>query len=171
MMSASSYTELFKSSFPPVVNADTRVIVLGSLPGEASLAAGQYYAHVRNHFWRLMGDVLETELVALAYPERLQTLLRHGVGLWDVVAQARRRGSLDSQLRDVSINDFSLLLRQAPGLRAIGCNGGESWRRASAHAGFAEAGVTLLALPSSSPAYTLPYADKLAAWLSLREWL
>ncbi|MFN3389918.1 MAG: DNA-deoxyinosine glycosylase, partial [Allosphingosinicella sp.] len=89
-----------KRSFPPVVDANTRVLVLGSLPGEQSLARAQYYAHPRNHFWRLIGAVAGVELAALAYPERLEALRAARIGLWDTVGSARRTGSLDGAIRD-----------------------------------------------------------------------
>lgn len=172
-MADNSYTPPDKFSFAPVLQPDTRLVLLGSLPGEASLAAGQYYAHPRNQFWRLLGDVLQIDLVALPYAQRLRTLLDHRIGLWDVVHSARRSGSLDSQLRAVQLNDFQRLLREAPQLRAIGCNGGEAWRRASTWQGgeWQRRGVQVVALPSSSPALTKPYTDKLQQWLHLREWL
>ena len=172
-MKTLSYTGGKKNSFAPVINADTRVVLLGSLPGEVSLAAAQYYAHPRNQFWRLLGEVLGLELVTLDYATRLQAVLQHRVGLWDVVARAQRRGSLDSQLREVETNDFTHLTALAPQLRAIGCNGGEAWRRASnfGPGWFAQQGIHMRALPSSSPAYTLPYAEKRNIWLSLREYL
>src|SRR5580700_3042179 len=95
-----------KRCFPPVVDANTRVLVLGSLPGEASLAQSQYYAHKQNRFWSLIGDVTEEDLSRLDYLARLQALLRHRVGLWDVVAQAQREGSLDSRIRNHASNDL-----------------------------------------------------------------
>ena len=88
-----------KRSFPPVVDKNTRLLMLGSLPGEASLAAQRYYAHPRNLFWRLMGLVIGEALESLDYNARLATLLRHRVGLWDVVAEAAREGSLDAPTR------------------------------------------------------------------------
>lgn len=173
-MDTLSYTAASKkSSFAPVINADTRLLLLGSLPGEASLTAAQYYAHPRNQFWRLLGEVLDIELLTLDYTTRLRTVLQHRVGLWDVVARAQRQGSLDSQLREVEINDFTCLTTLAPQLRAIGCNGGEAWRRAKrfGQGWIAQQGIPLCALPSSSPAFTLPYAEKRTIWLSLREYL
>src|SRR3546814_883544 len=83
-------------AFPPVADARTRVLILGSLPGRASLAAGEYYANPGNGFWRLLGAAVGTELAALPYAARLEALLAHGVGLWDVIAHAERAGSLDS---------------------------------------------------------------------------
>ncbi|MFP3182215.1 MAG: DNA-deoxyinosine glycosylase, partial [Paraburkholderia sp.] len=95
-----------KRCFPPVVDANTRVLVLGSLPGEVSLAQSQYYAHKQNRFWSLIGDVTGEDLRSLDYLTRLQTLLRHRVGLWDVVAEAQREGSLDSRIRNHASNDL-----------------------------------------------------------------
>ncbi|ACR29754.1 DNA-deoxyinosine glycosylase [Burkholderia glumae] len=157
-----------KRSFAPVVDAQTRVLILGSLPGEVSLAQSQYYAHPQNRFWRLLGDVLGTELVALDYASRLDTLLRHRIGLWDVVAEATRIGSLDSRIRDHASNDLSALVDTLPNLDTIAFNGGTAAKlgtRALAERG---ARYRLLRLPSSSPAYAaLPYADKLLAWRQL----
>ena len=88
-----------KANFPPVVDAGTRLLILGSLPGDASLKAAQYYAHPRNGFWPLIGGVVGEDLVALPYDQRLTRLLAHGVGLWDVIASAERAGSLDAAIR------------------------------------------------------------------------
>ena len=117
-----------KSCFPPVVDACTRVLILGSLPGEASLAAGQYYAHPRNRFWELIGGALGIALRPLAYSDRLCALLARGVGLWDVVAEAVREGSLDGAIRDEAANDLVALAGSLPMLRGVAFNG----RKASA---------------------------------------
>jgi hypoxanthine-DNA glycosylase len=89
-----------KSSFPPVVAAGTRVLILGSLPGERSLAERRYYAHPQNQFWRLVGSVIGSELEALGYEARLEALLSARIGLWDTVASATRTGSLDAAIRE-----------------------------------------------------------------------
>lgn len=158
-----------KRSFAPVVDAGVRVLILGSLPGEASLAASQYYAHPQNQFWRLLGSVLDwPELAALAYEDRLAGLLARGVGLWDVVAQAHRRGSLDAAIRDAVRNDLPGLVAGLPALRAVAFNGQTAWKARRPLEGMP---LQLLALPSSSPAYTRPFADKLAAWRQLADWL
>ena len=157
-----------KTCFPPVVNAATRVLILGSLPGEASLQAAQYYAHPRNQFWLLLGAILDEDLVALDYPSRLQCLLAHHVGLWDVIAEARRQGSLDAAIREQRHNDLQALVMALPQLRAIGFNGATAYRAADS---IQQDGLIKLALPSSSPAYTLPFAQKLARWQSLRPYL
>ncbi len=159
-----------KRSFPPVVNAGTRLLLLGSLPGEESLARRRYYANPRNHFWRLMSGVIEADLVPLDYEERLETLLAAGVGLWDSVATAARQGSLDGAIRDHRPNALAELAASLPRLRAIGFNGGTSAKIGmKALAGTRTA--ALVPLPSSSPAYTLPFEKKLEAWLELRSFL
>ena len=154
-----------KTSFGPVVDGDTRLLLLGSLPGDKSLLHQQYYAHPQNRFWALMSAVLETDLPGLDYVTRLATLRAHGVGLWDVVAKARRAGSLDSQIRDRSDNDLPSLLKRLPGLQAIGFNGATAARIGLQVLGARADAYAIIQLPSSSPAYTLAYGDKLAAWL------
>jgi hypoxanthine-DNA glycosylase len=156
--------------FPPVANARTRLLVLGSLPGVASLAAGRYYAHPRNQFWRLTGEVIGRDLVPLSYDARLGALLDAGVGLWDTVAAAERRGSLDADIRLRAASDLPRLIGTLPQLRAIAFNGGTSARIGRAQlAGIA--GMELIDLPSSSPAYTIPFERKLETWLALRFYL
>lgn len=159
-----------KRSFPPVADARTRVLVLGSLPGEESLARSQYYANPRNHFWRLIGAVIGADLVPLSYQDRLDALLEARIGLWDTVGSATRRGSLDGAIRDHRANDLADLAASLPELRAVGFNGGKS-----ASLGIVQLAtrgdLALMTLPSSSPAYTRPFEEKLAAWLRLADYL
>ncbi|RVQ64900.1 DNA-deoxyinosine glycosylase [Croceicoccus ponticola] len=161
----------FKRSFAPVVDRHTRILILGSLPGDASLRAGRYYAHPRNQFWQLTGSAIGCDLAAIDYDERLATLLQHGVGLWDVVQSGKREGSLDAALREVEHNDLAEMVQKAPELVAIGFNGATSARigrqilAPSPH-------LTLIDLPSSSPAYAaMPLAEKTRSWLALRPFL
>ncbi|EON16985.1 DNA-deoxyinosine glycosylase [Cupriavidus necator] len=160
-----------KRCFPPVVDAGTRILILGSLPGEASLAQCQYYAHRQNQFWRLTGEVLGEDLVRMEYAARLQTLLAHHVGLWDVVAQAKREGSLDSNIRDHAGNDLASLIESLPRLAVIAFNGGTAARIGLKALGQHGDHHRIIRLPSSSPAHTLPYTEKLGAWQALQEWL
>lgn len=156
---------ILKRSFAPVVAADTRLLVLGSLPGERSLAAGRYYAHPQNQFWALMSAAIGTELAPLDYAERLAALLAARVGLWDVVAQATRKGSTDAAIRDLEANDLRRLLSGLPELRAVAFNGGTALKHGARQlAGLA---VEMIALPSSSPLHTVGLAAKLPAWASL----
>jgi len=160
-----------KRCFPPVVDANTRVLILGSLPGEVSLARSQYYAHKQNQFWRLIGEVIGQDLVPMPYEERLQTLLAHHVGLWDVVAEAKREGSLDSNIRDHAGNDLLGLIASLPNLKTIAFNGGTAERIGMKALATHDDRHHIVKLPSSSPAYTVAYAQKLAGWMRLRDWL
>jgi len=157
-----------KHCFPPVVNADTELLILGSLPGDASLAQQQYYAHPQNRFWHLLSEVLHIDLVHQAYEQRLQSLLRHRIGLWDVVANATRTGSLDSQIKQAQDNDLLALLDQLPALKTIAFNGGTASKLGLKILGPRSGQFRILQLPSSSPAYTLAYAEKLKQWKILR---
>lgn len=160
-----------KSAFAPVVSQKTRVLVCGSLPGEQSLRAGRYYANPRNQFWQLIGGVIGRDLVSLDYGARLEALLACGVGLWDSVARASRQGSLDTAMRDVEGAPLAALAATLPDLRAIGFNGGASWRIGRRQ--FApQSPLALVQLPSSSPAYCRVSAqDKQQAWNDLRKFL
>lgn len=160
-----------KYCFPPVVDANTRVLVLGSLPGEVSLAQSQYYAHKQNRFWSLMGEVIGQDLRGIDYEARLQMLLLHQVGLWDVVAQAQRQGSLDSNIRNHASNDLLALVESLPQLVAIAFNGGTAARLGMRALQRAAGQYQFISLPSSSAAHTKPYVEKLQAWHALRAWL
>src|SRR5690349_12751618 len=122
-----------KRSFPPIVDAETRLLLLGSLPGEESLAQARYYAHPRNQFWLLMSEVVDQDLTKLDYPDQLAALLAARVGLWDVVESASRRGSLDAQIRDHRPNRLIELAATLPKLAAIGFNGSTAARIGRKH--------------------------------------
>ena len=159
-----------KNSFPPVVAPDTRVLVLGSLPGERSLAVQRYYAHPQNRFWHLIGKVIGVELDPLDYDARLMALLKAKVGLWDTVASAHRVGSLDAAIRDAEHTPLAELAASLPKLRAVGFNGKTSARIGMAQ--LAGSGLALIPLPSSSPAHaSMPLAEKEKLWSGLREFL
>ena len=159
-------------SFPPVFDARARVLVLGTLPGRASLAAGEYYAHPRNGFWRLIGAAIGREdLPALAYPDRLAAIVAAGIALDDVMASAVRKGSLDAAIREAEHKELASLVAAMPKLRAVAFNGGTAARigrallRDLAIPAFVD-------LPSSSPAYAgMPLAEKARAWSELRRFL
>jgi hypoxanthine-DNA glycosylase len=158
------------AGFAPVADARTRVLVMGSFPGAASLSAGEYYAHPQNLCWRLLGAVTGRELASLPYVDRCAALLETGIGLWDVYGACVREGSLDSAIRDAAANDFAGLREVAPTLMRIAHNGRASARFAPV---LETLGYETCVLPSSSPAYAaMRYDAKLAAWraaLALRE--
>ncbi len=155
-----------RRGFAPVVSRDARLLVLGSFPSVASLAAGQYYAHPRNQFWPIIGAVIDEALVPLPYPDRLQRLRARRIALWDVVGSCRRRGSLDSAIRDAVDNGFDALLAQAPGIVAVAFNGATAAR----HAPWFEArGLAVFRMPSTSPAHaSLSFERKRDTWLAVR---
>jgi hypoxanthine-DNA glycosylase len=147
---------------PPVLGRATRLLILGSFPGVASLQAQQYYAHPRNQFWPLLGALWGMDLRALPYPQRLAEVRRRGLGLWDIYASCRREGSLDQAIEDAEPNDLASLRRRAPHLQCVAHNGGES-ARAMKHV--AALGYTVLKLPSTSPANaSWSFERKHAAW-------
>lgn len=157
--------------FAPVIREDARLLVLGSLPGRASLAAGRYYAHPRNLFWRLIGEAIGRELGTLDYEARLAALLAAHVGIWDTVAAAVRPGSLDADIRLHAASDLGSLAGRLPGLRAIAFNGATAARIGRRELGPRD-DLALIDLPSSSPAYaSLPYDRKAVAWRALSAFL
>lgn len=159
------------SAFAPLVAPHTHVLILGSLPGAASLAAQRYYAHPTNQFWRLIGAVIDRDLAALPYDARLAVLLEAGIGLWDTVASARREGSLDTAIRDAEPAPVADLAATLPALAAVGFNGGTSARLGLKQLA-ARDDLALVQLPSSSAAYCrISFEDKLAHWNSLRKFL
>lgn len=158
-----------KTGFDPVVDANTRLLILGSLPGDASLKAGQYYGHPQNAFWRLVGGVIGRDLAALPYPDRLEALKAAHVGLWDVIAGAERKGSLDADIRNAEAADLRQLIADLPGLRALAFNGATAAKIGRRSLAGVE-GPALIDLPSSSPAHaTRSFAQKAEAWAVLRD--
>ena len=150
---------------PPAVNKQTRLLILGSFPGAASLAAGQYYAHPRNQFWALLSAILEEDLTHMHYPQRLKRLNAHGIGVWDVIASCERSGSLDAAIRKARLNDFSKLKKHCPHLKCL-CFNGKTAGCHSPH--FAREGFVTAILPSSSPANAqLSFAQKLISWRAM----
>jgi hypoxanthine-DNA glycosylase len=157
------------AGFPPLVRPDARVLVLGTMPSTASLAAAQYYAHPRNAFWRIMGTIVGCAPDA-EYPERVAALTAAGVAVWDVLGACHRRGSLDTAIEPETmvVNDFPAFFEAQPGLRLVACNGGKAAELFRRHAEPMLAGRDLpprVQLPSTSPTNArLRLADKLGAW-------
>ncbi|AEI38414.1 MAG: DNA-deoxyinosine glycosylase [Zymomonas mobilis subsp. pomaceae] len=154
------------SCFVPVIDAETELLILGSLPGEASLKRGQYYGHPRNQFWRLTGDILGCNLVDLPYEARLMTLLKHHIGLWDVIATAKRQGSLDGAIREATPNPLVSLIERLPQLKLIAFNGQKAASLGQKTLQKANmAALPCSVLPSSSPAHAIAYERKKEVWL------
>lgn len=160
-----------KHSFPPVVDANVRLLVLGSLPGDRSLAEQRYYAHPQNQFWRLISPAAGRDLTGLDYDARLAALLEAHIGLWDTVASARRTGSTDAAILDPQAHDIAKIARSLPQLKAIAFNGGTAMKHGMRQLGSDAERYEIIALPSSSPLHTVGIAAKLPAWERLKEWL
>ncbi|MGB3795269.1 MAG: DNA-deoxyinosine glycosylase [Alteraurantiacibacter sp.] len=161
---------LRKTSFEPIVQDDTRLLILGSLPGDKSLSAGQYYAHPQNRFWHLLERVIDAQLVSLSYDNRIATLLDRKIGLWDAVKSAQRKGSLDAAIREIEATDLPLLVSRLPMLRAIAFNGKKS--EAIGKAQLADKPVETVTLPSSSPAHArMTFTEKAVEWDKLQQFL
>lgn len=155
------------ASFAPHVAPDTRLLVLGSLPGVRSLAEQRYYAHPTNQFWRLLGEVVRRPLADMPYDDRLVALRAAKVGLWDVIRSAERRTSNDSLIREVEAHDLAALIADLPDLRMIAFNGGKA--AAIGHKQLPSLDrITVVDLPSSSAANTIGFAAKLDRWMALR---
>ncbi len=159
------------TSFPPFVDENTRVLVLGSMPGEVSLRAGQYYAHPRNAFWRIAGELLGFD-PGPDYENRLAGLRGGGVGLWDVLHSCERNGSMDSAIaRDtMTANDFDALFAAYPRISRVFFNGAKAEQVFHRLVVAPPDDVVLRRLPSTSPANaSIPFEAKLRAWRAIVE--
>lgn len=156
-----------KLGLPPVARSDARLFILGSLPGDASLAARRYYAHPTNQFWRLLGIAIGEELQPISYDERLERLADRRIGLWDVIASASRRGSLDQAIREAEHNRVEHLLRDFPDLEVIAFNGSRAATLGRKLISNPHRAVTLIDLPSSSAANTRQFDEKARSWALL----
>lgn len=155
-------------SFPPIERVDARILILGSMPGEASLRAGQYYAHPQNLFWHIMGELLGTD-PASPYEQRIRALKSARIALWDVLHSCRRKGSLDSAIDNCSLvpNDFAGFFRSHPRITRVFFNGAKAEECYRKHVLPRSEGGSLeyLRLPSTSPANaSISYERKLEAW-------
>ena len=150
---------------PPIIFAGTRLLILGSFPGAASLSAQQYYAHPQNQFWQILQAIWPAHVPQTgldSHEKRSNWLLKRGLGLWDVYASCERAGSLDSAIRKPRVNDFASLKSRCPQLKTIAHNGGESFKHAAVTAAL---GLPVYKLPSTSPANaSWSFERKLAAW-------
>ena len=159
------------TGFPPIANRKSRVLLLGSMPSEASLAAGRYYAYRHNQFWRIAGAILGFEPEA-PYARRKAALKKAGIAVWDVVESCVREGSLDSAIRDASIrvNDFAAFLAAHPAIRRVCFNGRKAesaWRRRVEPTMPDIRKLEYRLLPSTSPAHAgMGYRSKLREWRS-----
>lgn len=157
-------------SFPPVANENARILILGSMPGARSLEDRQYYAHPRNAFWRLMGDLIQAS-GTMDYPARLRQLQAHRIALWDVLKSCQRSGSLDTAIvaESIQVNDFESLFNRCPKIERIVFNGQKAEllfkRRVLPGLRSSLGDIECIRLPSTSPAHAaMSFEQKKAAW-------
>lgn len=151
-------------AFEPVVNGDTRILILGSMPGVASLSQNQYYAHPRNHFWPIIFSLWYQPL-EMDYSLRLSFLLSKGLGLWDVIASCERKGSLDAAIKNETPNDFDALFRRYPNIHTVIFNGGKAYDVFKKKVGFERyERINFVKLGSTSPARAVSFEVKRSEW-------
>jgi hypoxanthine-DNA glycosylase len=153
---------------PPIGSPDARLLILGNMPSVLSLASGQYYGNPRNAFWRIVGELFGCPPDA-PYDQRTAMLDRHHIAVWDVLKHCRRVGSLDSAIEPDSMvaNDFGPFFAGQAGIERIYFNGAAAERNFTRLVHL-DVPATAARLPSTSPAQTMRYADKLAVWRAAR---
>jgi hypoxanthine-DNA glycosylase len=156
-----------KACFGPIVSPDSRLLILGTLPGEESLIRRQYYGHPRNHFWPIIAAAFG-EVLPVSYDDRIAMLGRHRIALWDVLQSAQRVGSLDSKIENPIANDFGAFFAGHPNIRTLAFNGNNAhkfFRRfVEKKQNFPLNQIRMLFLPATSPAYAGPFEEKAAKW-------
>ncbi|TDD73950.1 DNA-deoxyinosine glycosylase [Flavobacterium caseinilyticum] len=150
-------------SFPPFVNSETKILILGTMPGIASLEKQEYYAHKRNHFWKIMHMLLDNLPMFEIFEVKIQMLQANNIGLWDVLENCDRKGSLDIHIKNQKENDFETLFKEFPGITTIIFNGKESHKYFLKKFGQIK-GITYYVMPSTSPANTMSFENKLKIW-------
>lgn len=153
------------ASFAPIVNTNTEILILGTMPGIASLEKQEYYAHPRNHFWKILYTLFGTTPIPENFGEKIKFLQSNKIGLWDVLENCERKGSLDIHIKNHTENDFETLFKEYPAINKIIFNGKESHRYFHKRFGQKE-GITYYVMPSTSPANTMSFENKLKNWSS-----
>lgn len=156
-------------SFPPIIDSQSEILILGSIPGGKSLEKKQYYAHPQNKFWRIIFELMEEEFTE-DYTQRIETIKKHHIALWDVIDSCERKGSLDSEIKNEEANQIAELLEKHPNIKALFCNGGKSYKNLIKLLG-KKNNLPVFLLPSTSPAYTIPFEKKLEGWAKILDFL
>ncbi|OON91921.1 MAG: DNA-deoxyinosine glycosylase [Epulopiscium sp. Nele67-Bin002] len=157
-------------SFNPIINCNSKVLIVGSMPGGMSLEMQQYYAHPQNHFWKILFNLFN-EPLCLDYDAKKDLLFRHNVALWDVIKCCEREGSLDSKIKDEVVNDFDWLFNTYPNIDAVFFNGQKAFNIFKKQIGFNFANVEFITLGSTSSAYTIKFDKKLEMWKAILAFL
>jgi hypoxanthine-DNA glycosylase len=157
------------SSFPPIINNTSKIIILGSIPGVKSLEKQQYYGHPQNKFWRIIFELFNEEFTE-DYAERIAVLKKHHIAIWDVIDSCERKGSLDSEIKNEEANQIPELLEEYPNIQAIFCNGGKSYKNLQKLLG-KNFRIPIYLLPSTSPLHTISFERKFEDWKRILEYI
>jgi hypoxanthine-DNA glycosylase len=154
--------------FPPIINRASTVLILGSMPSVRSLQTQQYYGHPQNQFWKLIAELLGVKKWK-DYAHKKETILKHGIALWDVLDSCLREGSMDAAIREHRVNDLEAFLKKYPRIKVIFCDSGTAFKLLQKK--YKVLPVPVFVLPSPSPAYTIPFKTKLSAWTKILDYL
>ncbi|UHO39561.1 DNA-deoxyinosine glycosylase [Chryseobacterium capnotolerans] len=157
------------SSFSPLIDDQSEILILGSIPGVKSLEMQQYYAHPQNKFWKIILELLNEEFTE-DYSKRIETLKKHHIALWDVIDSCERKGSLDSEIKNEEANQIEKLLEEYPNIKAIFCNGGKSYKNLQKLLG-KNYKLPIFLMPSTSPLHTISFERKFEEWKKVLEFL
>jgi hypoxanthine-DNA glycosylase len=150
--------------FPPIVDGKSKILILGSFPGKASLKKRQYYGHKQNRFWVILSELLKEDFESAGYLEKIRLLRKHRIALWDMIDSCRRRGSSDNNIKDMALNDIPGLLAEYPNIKSVFVNGHKA---ESVLLKDSDIHIGAKYLPSTSPAHTMPYVVKKRAWSAI----
>ena len=151
------------ASFAPIVDARTKILILGSIPGIKSLEKVEYYGNKQNHFWKIICTIFNYTVVPDCYKNKVDFLLQNRIGLWDVVRNCERKGSLDIAIKNQEINDFDTFLNEHPKITTLLFNGKTAYQFFYKKYGQIK-GITYYVMPSTSPANAIPFENKLNEW-------
>ena len=157
------------NSFPPIVNDNSRILILGSMPGAKSLQMQQYYAFPQNQFWRIMFYLFD-EGLSEDYETRINLLKQNGIALWDVIESCERKGSSDTEIKDEVDNNIPELIKNHPNIQTIFCNGQKSYKNLLKILG-KDFKIPIVVLPSTSPLHTVKFEEKLESWKVIKNYL
>ena len=156
------------SSFPPIISKDSKILILGSVPGIKSLEMQEYYAHSQNKFWKILFETFQEDF-ELNYSEKLNFLQRNHIALWDVIDSCERKGSLDTEIKNENHHNILQLLEDFPNIKVIYCNGQKSFKTLGKILP-QDFKIPIFVLPSTSPAYTIPYEKNLEVWCIVKNY-
>jgi len=157
------------SSFPPIVDHESQVLILGSVPGVKSLEKQEYYGHPQNKFWKIIFELFDENFTE-NYDEKIEILKKNKIAVWDVIDTCERKGSLDSEIRNEEANDIENLLQKHPNIRAVFCNGGKALKNLNKILN-KNSEIPVYLLPSTSPLHTISFDRKLEKWKILKTYL